>query len=407
MVLQTKNNLCLSLRRHYLWSSVPGRTALILIYLFIRSKCTPIQPLGFCSETKKNDADNSVLLESVLNVSPRFAWDNVCAKICSWWSCTTYACHNGVCCTPGSPKSKCCPYSHPVCIADRYCCQKGFSKVCGGTTCCKKNTNCCVSNCCTYDQACCGTNACCNRGDKSCKDSLGHRSCCDEKHTFCCEKLGCKSLCPSIFDAVPCNGDIIGNLDSQSETYDFVKADTTSGIPKELYRLLRKTEIPARIVAKDAGSTKSVQSHVRCGSKKKYISQYISTTTELQCALRWYHTSPNGGIVKIDVSKLPKTARIIDLTDPNIRKRYLTNPKADHFAERMNEVLVALSKGASMSGKIIYPPRSKIQRFQHSLQKIYQLYQNNTLIFGVFHFSFKCNVRRVKFNSKSNSAFRI
>ncbi|WAR30466.1 hypothetical protein MAR_033008 [Mya arenaria] len=334
------------------------------------SKCTPIQPLGFCSETNKDSADNSVLQEPVLNVparntpvSPRSSWDNVCAKICNWWSCTTYVCHNGVCCTPGSPKSKCCPYSHPVCIADRYCCKKGYSKVCGGKTCCKKNTNCCGSNCCTYHQTCCGTNACCNRGDKCCKDSLGHRSCCDEKHTFCCEQLGCKTLCPSIFDAVPCNGDLSANIDSQSETYDFVKADITSGSPKVLYRLLRKTEIPARIVAKDAGSTKRVQSHVLCGSRKKYVSQYISTTTDLQCALRWYHTSLNGGIVKIDVSKLPKTARIIDLTDPNIRKRDLTNPKADYFAARMNEVLVALPKGASMSGKIIYPPRSKDKEY--------------------------------------------
>ena len=65
--------------------------------------------------------------------------DEVCAKVCVWWICTTYYCKGDlVCCKQGDPKSKCCPSETPVCLPEvnpEICCPKSKPKKCGKQCC--------------------------------------------------------------------------------------------------------------------------------------------------------------------------------------------------------------------------------------------------------------------------------
>ena len=52
-------------------------------------------------------------------------------------------------------------------------------------------------------------------------------------------------------------------------------------LPDTVYRVLRDDEDPERIVPKDSTVDKTVLSHVNCGSRPGYKSQFISTSATL------------------------------------------------------------------------------------------------------------------------------
>ena len=65
-----------------------------------------------------------------------------------------------ICCTPGSPLSRCCPEDHPVCVG-LFCCPEDAPLLCG-IFCCDIGSTCCVTKCCDIDETCCGSGNCCN-----------------------------------------------------------------------------------------------------------------------------------------------------------------------------------------------------------------------------------------------------
>ena len=115
----------------------------------------------------------------------------------------------------------------------------------------------------------------------------------------------------------------------------------------KLYRVLRADEDPkVGLIAKDRFANKSVLSHVNCGSRKNYQSQYISTTTSLDVALEWVDKTYKESGVKprigvIYANHIPYGTEIIDLTIEANRDRYLGNAVCKNFAKKSQEVLLA------------------------------------------------------------------
>lgn len=112
--------------------------------------------------------------------------------------------------------------------------------------------------------------------------------------------------------------------------------------PRYLYRVLRDDENPENgLHPKDPEATKSVQSHVGCGSRNNYRSQYISTTGNIQAARDWA-AKGNGNnirIVRIDTEVLRRhNVPIIDLSNAN--SSVLPGVMARNFAHRYQEVLI-------------------------------------------------------------------
>jgi RHS repeat-associated protein len=106
--------------------------------------------------------------------------------------------------------------------------------------------------------------------------------------------------------------------------------------PSVVYRVLRGDQDPSRgLHAKNPNATYSVDSHVGHGSKRKYKSQYISTTADLAVAQKWAHGKR---IVMIDLSKVE--GEIIDLTNPSVRNDRLKGATARIFAAASAEVLI-------------------------------------------------------------------
>ena len=88
--------------------------------------------------------------------SPNDVGINICYE--DFWK--IYYCQDGyICCTPGSPTSKCCPETHPLCIDDKYCCASGHPKVCHDKSCCESDSYCCDDgNCCKKKSRAVATN---------------------------------------------------------------------------------------------------------------------------------------------------------------------------------------------------------------------------------------------------------
>ena len=308
-----------------------------------------------------------------LDKSPTNVGYQVCARVCSWWSCTTYYCPgDGICCTPGDPDSKCCPAEYPLCLPEG-CCPEGYPKVCG-KYCCEEDSFCCNDeNCCKNEDACCGKEQCCLEQSPCCKQD-DTSTCCEKDAMGCCEGYGCIPPCPSQFDAIGCQLSSL-SIDSEAENESLLVGGVCR-FSKQLYRILRRSENPKKgIVAKNPFAGKTVISHVNCGSRPKYESQYISTTASLEVAKYYKEMGKKKGltrlrIAKIRLDKLPKGCQLktVDLTTEKNRDKYLGNAVCKNFAKASCEVL--LECNVPIPCEVIDPPPKDDENIADARQEL-------------------------------------
>ena len=202
----------------------------------------------------------------------------------------------------------------------------------------------------------------CPRSEPCCQVTIKEGVCCDDDTKACCGSLGCLKPCKSQFDAVPCNAGLhktrrrywprAGKTRCLHRRCSFSRRFKRKGpgIPcgvwdrEVLYRLLRSKEnCKDGLTAKSRTAEKSVQSHIGCGSRKNYKSQFISTTTVLEVAEHYKEKfDPDGRIAVIRVTQAMRNdCRFVDLTDKDTRERELKGKMARNFAKASCEVLVS------------------------------------------------------------------
>ena len=130
-------------------------------------------------------------------------------------------------------------------------------------------------------------------------------------------------------------------------------------LPTNVYRILRPDENPDGIVAKNPGTQRSVLSHVNCGSRPNYASQFISTSAFLDVAQDYKKKGEEKGltglrICEFEVDKLPQTCQIVDLTTEENRDKHLGNAVCKAYAKASAEVL--LQCGVPIPCTVIDPP---------------------------------------------------
>ena len=135
--------------------------------------------------------------------------------------------------------------------------------------------------------------------------------------------------------------------------------DAPYALPDNIYRILRPDENPEGIIAKDPSAQKTVLSHVNCGSRPKYTSQFISTSASLDVAKYYKEKGEKNGltglrICKFEINKLSTKCQIVDLTAEENRDRYLGNAVCKNFAIASAEVLLRCA--APIPCKVIDPP---------------------------------------------------
>ncbi len=87
--------------------------------------------------------------------------------------------------------------------------------------------------------------------------------------------------------------------------------------------------------------TYHISSHVGCGSRKSDGSQYISLSTSLDLV---FSKSIYPKLTEVNVRDVPKSSKIIDLNDENIRNTHLKSPFASNCARKDCEVLLACKR---------------------------------------------------------------
>lgn len=268
---------------------------------------------------------------------------NVRYEVCAIIGDTIYYCPDDtICCTPGDPESRCCPEDHPLCIG-LFCCPDGYPKICG-RYCCTPESVCCNGEyCCKTEQACCGGLQCCADETPCCKNA-GKDSCCDKNTQACCDGYGCVAPCESQFDAIGCQLTSLSLNSRQQKEKELYLTELTGNGFQTLYRILRPDEDPIKgLVAKNPLAKKSVISHVNCGSRPNYKSQYISTTTSLDVAKYYKEKGEKKGLTGLriaQIDKLPSTCNVVDLTIEANRDKYLGNAVCKNFAKASMEVLL-------------------------------------------------------------------
>ena len=215
-------------------------------------------------------------------------------------------------------------------------------------------------NCCLDEKSCCGVQ-CCLEEAPCCKQ--GYISTCCSKDTMgCCDGYGCVPPCESQFDAIGCQLSSL-SLDAKHWQESLGKPPT---LPNKLYRILRPDEQPTvGLVAKDPGGERSVLSHVNCGSRPRYTSQFISTTASLDVAKYYKKKGEEKGltglrIAEIDLDELPLSCKYLDLTTEAIREEYLGNAVCKNFAKASQDVL--LQCNVLIPCKVIDPPPTKEEK---------------------------------------------
>uniref|UniRef100_UPI000A4E00E6 RHS repeat-associated core domain-containing protein n=1 Tax=Herbidospora sakaeratensis TaxID=564415 RepID=UPI000A4E00E6 len=107
---------------------------------------------------------------------------------------------------------------------------------------------------------------------------------------------------------------------------------------EEVYRVIRPDEDPTvGLMPKDSTAKVSVDEHVRFGSRRDFVSQYISTTKNEAIARGWAARSGNR-IVAIDLGKVK--GEIIDLSTYQDRAYHLLDWKGRGYAMKSEEVLI-------------------------------------------------------------------
>ena len=206
---------------------------------------------------------------------------------------------------------------------------------------------------------CCNGENCC-KNEEACCEYAESKACCNKNTRACCDGYGCTNPCESQFDAIGCR-DL------------HVKLSDISISPKKLYRILRPDENPSKgLVAKKPNAGETVLSHVNCGSRPKYASQYISTSSSLDTAYRYKKKGEAKnltglGIAEIDIENLPQNCKIIDLTSEKNRDKYLGNAVCKNYAKASNEVLLQCNE--PIPCKVIDPPEPK-ETFLHSPKEL-------------------------------------
>lgn len=118
-----------------------------------------------------------------------------------------------------------------------------------------------------------------------------------------------------------------------------------------LYRVIRSGEDPATgLLAKDPSASKSVLDHVFHGSKQGFVSQFISTTKNINVAAK-YAARDGARIVAIDSTKIE--GDVIDIsTKEGLLANGITHPShAYSWARSSAEVLI---KGTIPSEAILW-----------------------------------------------------
>lgn len=314
-------------------SSILGCVLVAYVFLNISEGYKVINENG-CSKVLKQK-------HQVLTEAKKEDVSNVGGEICFETPTTIYYCPgDDICCTPGSPTSKCCPADHPLCVDDG-CCPTGYPKVCG-QYCCIEDSYCCGENCCKDEQSCCGEDQCCTEENPCCKNGE-ENVCCNKYSMACCgEGFGCVEPCESQFDAIGCT-----LLTSNDDLAILQLTPSVPGVWKTLYRILRPDEIAKALVAKNPLAEKEVISHVNCGGRSYYKSQYISTTASLDVARYYKKKGEEKGltglrIAEIDVSKLPVGTLMFDLTTAANRDKFIGPGPivCKNFASASQEVLL-------------------------------------------------------------------
>ena len=208
------------------------------------------------SRSKEVQEQTSTVSQRGKQLRSSVTGSQICHRHCNWWSCTTYYCRDGVCCTPGSKDSKCCPNKSPVCVGNNRCCYTDFPKPCGNV-CCKTDGFCCEDEvCCKNENSCCDQQCCIE--DAPCCKHADTKKCCSVETMGCCEEFGCVVPCESQFDAVGCqfldggqlsdNGELPdgGELQEGPEASDDeiveeseMKSREVRALGDKLYRILR------------------------------------------------------------------------------------------------------------------------------------------------------------------------
>ena len=181
--------------------------------------------------------------------------------------------------------------------------------------------------CCNSKECSCDSDSICCRGG-----SESEGTCCSEETSACCNGH-CGRPCRSQFDVVAC--DEFEVMDEQINAEEIEPLMAKKECPnlqltKVLYRAIRRDEYCyGGLSAKDPHVRKTVLSHVNCGSKRGYKSQYISFSTSLDILEKKY-LKPGRRIVEVKLDQLKK-CKVYDLTLPTNRERFL---KKAIFANR-------------------------------------------------------------------------
>ena len=162
---------------------------------------------------------------------------------------------------------------------------------------------------------------------------------CANGETCCGSAVGCAAPCPSQFDAVPCDQapDLV--------TSSAITQGIWDNVGKVIYRVTRPTELTTmsgKLFPKNFNMQKTLDSHVGCGSRPGYQSQFISTTTSLDVAMKYFNRSPRGArIVELkEEDVLANTDNVFDLTTPEQRDQLLNYQRAKGFAKNSKEVVL-------------------------------------------------------------------
>ena len=129
-------------------------------------------------------------------------------------------------------------------------------------------------------------------------------------------------------------------------------------MPRTVYRVLRTDENPNSITPKDKALDKEVLSHVNCGSRPGYKSQFISTSATLEASRAYKRLAESRGeaglrICEFQIAAVQRKCTIYDLTDPNVLKNCLKNAvMAKNFAKKYKEVLLEC-KGRAITCKVV------------------------------------------------------
>ena len=124
-------------------------------------------------------------------------------------------------------------------------------------------------------------------------------------------------------------------------------------MPETLHRVLRTNEDPNK-----TEPNKTVLSHVNCGSRPGYKSQFISTSATLAASRLYKQLAESKGesglrICEFSIAAVERKCTIYDLTDEDVLNECLQNAvMARNFATKYKEVLLEC-KGRSISCTVV------------------------------------------------------